>query len=301
MKPFRGAQLNRTHPLAKGLVGCWIMNEGTGQKTFDVSGNNNLGTLTNMTQADWVPGTAGMHSGFALDFDGSDDYVDVGNKGVLDCATFTVFAVLEISGHHANGIVSKVTPESFQNFIVQGWVDGNTYTSCTIGGVPSQASSAPTSTPLNRPYSVMSIHDGSNLKLYLDCTQVGSVVAVGSADIVSDNLKIGYNNSLTFPQYLDGIVYCSYVWNRPLSPHECNALQVNPYAMFSKGINLGGVAYYSSLPEEVPLQAAMTDKHIGYNHFLIEGVEFMWKSNTLVNASSGAPTYMLIDNVFVLI
>jgi hypothetical protein len=39
LKPPRGAILNRTHPLARGLVGCWLFNEWTGNTARDsVSG-----------------------------------------------------------------------------------------------------------------------------------------------------------------------------------------------------------------------------------------------------------------------
>ena len=56
------------------LVGSWHLNEGSGATTAaDTSGNGNNGTLTNMDPAtDWVNGKFGK----ALDFDGSDDYVD---------------------------------------------------------------------------------------------------------------------------------------------------------------------------------------------------------------------------------
>lgn len=50
-KPVRGMQLNKSHPLARGLVGCWVMNEAIGDKVFDLSGNENHGTNNG---ADWV-------------------------------------------------------------------------------------------------------------------------------------------------------------------------------------------------------------------------------------------------------
>jgi hypothetical protein len=74
LKPFRGARVNRTHPLARGLVGCWIFNEGTGNMVYDLSGYGNHGTLTNMDPAtDWV---GGKH-GWALDLDGSNDAISI--------------------------------------------------------------------------------------------------------------------------------------------------------------------------------------------------------------------------------
>ena len=47
LKPPLGARLIPGHPLANGLVGCWLMNEGSGNKVYDLSGNGNSGTLTN--------------------------------------------------------------------------------------------------------------------------------------------------------------------------------------------------------------------------------------------------------------
>lgn len=74
-------QLQRGKRIARGLVGAWPFYEGGGSKLHDVSGNNNHGTLTNMSPAtDWV---AGRH-GYALDFDGTDDYVSLADDGDLD-------------------------------------------------------------------------------------------------------------------------------------------------------------------------------------------------------------------------
>ena len=52
-KPPRGALLNTSHELAKGLVGCWIMNE-DGSAVFDHSGRQQTGILYNTPT--WVPG-----------------------------------------------------------------------------------------------------------------------------------------------------------------------------------------------------------------------------------------------------
>jgi len=71
LKPIRGIRINKSHPLARGLVGYWLLNEGTGSKIFDLSGNGNTGTLQGDTH--FVPGKFGS----ALDFDGTGDYVDI--------------------------------------------------------------------------------------------------------------------------------------------------------------------------------------------------------------------------------
>ena len=57
------------------------MNEGGGLVAFDASGFRNNGTLTNMDPGtDWVGG----QRGWALDFDGSNDYVDLANPSSLN-------------------------------------------------------------------------------------------------------------------------------------------------------------------------------------------------------------------------
>jgi len=44
-KPMYGVLLNPYHPLARGLVGCWLFNEGGGNSVFDLSGYGNHGML----------------------------------------------------------------------------------------------------------------------------------------------------------------------------------------------------------------------------------------------------------------
>ena len=50
-----------------------LLRSGTGQRMYDISGNRNDGTLVNGPT--WVPGAPG--GGYALEFDGSNDYVEV--------------------------------------------------------------------------------------------------------------------------------------------------------------------------------------------------------------------------------
>lgn len=69
IKPFRGSLLNKSHPLASGLVGCWLFNEGVGKKVYDLSGNQgHITTFYNQTA--WAVGKFG----FCLIFDGTGDW-----------------------------------------------------------------------------------------------------------------------------------------------------------------------------------------------------------------------------------
>ena len=66
------------------LLGAWLLDEGTGDITKDVSGNGNDGTLGGGPT--WIDGVYGK----ALDFSGSSSYVDCGSDPTLNVGVFSV-------------------------------------------------------------------------------------------------------------------------------------------------------------------------------------------------------------------
>lgn len=80
-KPMLGRQLRIGHPLTHGLVGCWLMNEGSGNKIYDLSGNNHVGTRGG-TGTIWTAGKFGP----AQLFNSNDDYITMGDS---DAFSFT--------------------------------------------------------------------------------------------------------------------------------------------------------------------------------------------------------------------
>ena len=79
-KPPLGVPVDWGHPHAQGLVGCWLFNEGGGDKVNDLSGNSSAGTLTNMEGSDWFPGARGM----AIATDATNEYVNCGDGPSLN-------------------------------------------------------------------------------------------------------------------------------------------------------------------------------------------------------------------------
>ena len=66
------------------LIGHWDFEEGSGSTAFDSSGNHLNGTIANASY------TAGRMGNYALDFNGSNSYVVIGNNALLTPATITI-------------------------------------------------------------------------------------------------------------------------------------------------------------------------------------------------------------------
>jgi len=90
-----------------GLVGYWSFEDSRGSQATDFSGFGNDGTLTNMNPAtDWVAGRLGT----ALEFDGSDDYLDVPEPNVGSSPT--LFSISGWIKPESGGQSFFITPQS---------------------------------------------------------------------------------------------------------------------------------------------------------------------------------------------
>jgi len=101
------------------LVGHWKFDEGSGTIAYDSSGNGNDGTLNG--DPEWVVG----YFGGALEFDGSDDWIDCGNDPSLDLTRWTITFWLKVNQNKDyNGFVIKGL-DSAENYEVLGFADGS--------------------------------------------------------------------------------------------------------------------------------------------------------------------------------
>jgi len=227
MKSPLGTPINFAHPLAKGLVGCWLMNEGSGNKIYDLSGNGNDGTFVNHTA--WVPGRTGP----ALTFDGVDDHVVVPNKASLNpisALTISVWVnqkatsvgqsanISNIAGKTSSsyGYELRLTSDVLYFLIEQGgWIglSGNTLN-------------------LNQWYHIVGTYDKSNMKLFVDGGLVNSLAE--SADIRVDTGSFYVGSRTASARYFNGLIDDVRIYNRALSEQEVQQLYLNPYAMFEQ-------------------------------------------------------------------
>ena len=104
------------------LVGWWRFDEGSGTIAYDSSGNGNDGTFNGDPQ--WVVG----YFGGALEFDGSDDWLDCGSDPSLDLTKWTITFWLKINENknYSAFIIKEGCCEGIaENYEVLAYEDGH--------------------------------------------------------------------------------------------------------------------------------------------------------------------------------
>ena len=88
----RGLQFNQSvyHALGAEAVGVWSFDEGSGATANDASGYGNNGALYNFASPHGWTNNTPSNAGYALSFDGSNDYIQVPYMDVFDQKPFTV-------------------------------------------------------------------------------------------------------------------------------------------------------------------------------------------------------------------
>lgn len=230
-KPYRGAVLNRTHPLARGLTLCAVFNEHG--LPFDYADQRLASSMT-------ATATAG---GLNFKGDGGDKaLVDFGAKRNQSIASgLSVF----VKGYRYSNADLHNTLVSNRNGSNQGYTIG-TYDTGTGGGnffVTHQGVAEYTQTAVvlwtNRVASWGISHAGPNTYfrtfldgIFVEQTSVGSYNAPAS----TDSLLIGCQGPAPGADYqgYHGIIHCVYVWDRPLPDAAFARLNSNPYLFFDQ-------------------------------------------------------------------
>src|SRR5207247_7184267 len=93
---------NTAPPPPTGLVASYNFNAGTGTTLADSSSNGNTGTITGAT---W---STGGHTGGALSFNGTSNYVQVADSASLDLTTGMTLEAWLRSEEHTSELQSRV-------------------------------------------------------------------------------------------------------------------------------------------------------------------------------------------------
>jgi len=229
-KPPLGRRVNKKHPLAIDLTGCWIMNQGSGNLVYDLSGNDNHIILpSDLANEHLETGT--------LYCDGSSGYAQtLRSYPYFDNFSFAIRYRLDsgvgindqLVGDYqdqtgSSGWTLRYSPSGL-SFAYGGW---DSYEDLVLGkSAPLWINLAITKKD-QKLFWCFSGGDGgycefsnSNFNHYLDPSSRKLTFCASSVDTATKNL----------PAWVE----YAYIYNRPLPLSELAWIQRNPYAMFQR-------------------------------------------------------------------
>ena len=169
----------------EGLVGLWDFSKGSGTVLHDRSDQKNDGTIVG---AKWVK----LDKGYALKFDGTDDYVNCGtDKSLHISGDGSIVCWVNLGSYKNGAIVQKGNKghDQLNNYFLYIWSGG------LRGGIANGVTAAKAGIPvgkleLNRWHHVAVTWDASRIELYLDgllSSQVGGM----KPKAVKEKLQLG--------------------------------------------------------------------------------------------------------------
>jgi len=247
LKPPRGIQLNKSHWASRGLVGCYLMNEGGGDKINDLSGNGNTGTKYSGTT--WQGGKFGPALNLAQR-GYHNDGVDCGAGASLNVTDLTVlvWAKPSSSGSAVDGMLcTRYWPSAGQRVWALQLLNHKTPTiwigNSGGGGYVTQAQS-----DTDVDYDVwgqfaFTFKDGVGVNgLYhngqpLPYDEAQTNTSLNQLDNAK-TVEIGCYADGSASSQFDGDIDHALIYNRALSQSEITQLYQNPFCMFDKAISV---------------------------------------------------------------
>jgi hypothetical protein len=198
------------------LVGWWKLDEDQSTAALDWSGRGNHGTLVGDLQ--WVVG----YDGYALEFDGGGDYVEVSHDASLTVDTeVTVMAWINAERHNSSGdwqgiLAKSNNPRSYSFYT---YVDGTLHFSTTSGGAYVGSNSAG-QVPLNEWVHVTAMVEGGQHVYYINGepagTGGGGITLPGAADTATVWIGRTHESSNAFLGMIDDVR----IYNKALTQEE---------------------------------------------------------------------------------
>jgi len=253
-KPMYGVLLNPYHPLAHGLVGCWLFNEGGGNTVFDLSGYGNHGTLGGGT-AEYYPAWTAGSFGSALSFDGDNDYVDCGHSDSLAITdAITIVAWVKIADpdmfRHMRIVSKKSTWDASSGYELEYEAHSNYLTLLGSGSEFARAENVDLDT--NWHFLAGTIN-GTNGKLYVDGVDKTTDNTVSALVASEQDLHIGKQSGGS--DYWNGHLSVVMIYKIELSAREIWQLYTDPFCMFYHPALQAELLYATAPPAGIVPQA----------------------------------------------
>ena len=202
-----------------GLVAAYGFDEGAGTTVADASGLGNAGTIAG---ASWT--TQGRFGG-GLAFDGVNDSISVPDAPSLDLTTGMTLEAWAFPTTLAARWRTVLFKERAGNLVYGLYANRNTSVptaEATIGGSVRGVVGG-SQIPLNAWTHLAATYDGTMLRLFVNASQVGQLLAPGSIAVSTGLLKIGGNG--IWGEWFIGVLDEIRVYNRALTVEELVADQ----------------------------------------------------------------------------
>ncbi|MDD5750130.1 MAG: LamG domain-containing protein [Candidatus Pacebacteria bacterium] len=207
-------QIMRDYESGPPPVGHWRMDENNGQYAYDTTGNSNNGTLGSGATADSAdPAWANGKYGSALNFDGSNDYVNVGQGSALNNFTnMTLSAWIKADSYTTNyrtGIISRrsgLGDDTGLNLTLLG-TNGGAQTPGKIAAYRGGGSAVTgtTTISLGKWYYIAATVENNNFKIYVNGVLDASSTLSGWTWESAVDVSIGQIAAIS-QYYFDGII-----------------------------------------------------------------------------------------------
>ena len=237
--------------LTEGLVGHWAFDEGASSTAYD-SGGSIDGTLTNMDTGNvWVTGKVGD---YALDFDGSEDYIDL-NSDLEINNVLTVSAWINPHSLSAREIVSSCHDDA-PNYNWRFGIDNDgklfVLVSDDGSGSPGHYRYYTQDVASLQAYEWQHISavlnaSGDTFHIYIDGSEV-SGTKTGDAQVGihrSEEVWVGARGYEGGSRYFDGLIDEVAIWNQELDLEDVGTL-------YNGGDGIVYALYGGSVPELPP-------------------------------------------------
>lgn len=216
-KPFFGQGLDWTNPINEGTVGHWAFNEGAGSRVNDLSGYQNHGQINGAT---WT--------GEGLSFNGSSDYVSLGNAlSLYPSSAITLACWVKFNSvAGTQRMIDSYTGADYAWVLGMGWTASTPEVYVYLNSSHENLDSTGT-VSVNIWYFLTATYDSSNgyLAIYKDGFLDDDTTIAGGHPLVQadDNVVLGARSSLD-SGWLNGVLANVQIWNRALSSAEIKSL-----------------------------------------------------------------------------
>ncbi|HUV64196.1 MAG TPA: LamG domain-containing protein [Sedimentisphaerales bacterium] len=233
LKPVRGLQVNLTHPLARALVGCWLLNEGTGNRVMDLGPFRQHGDFQGGPPL-WKPGRHGP----SVEFDGIDECIHCGTRKFgWDVTNKVSVIALANHGASANPYTIFGRGQFREPVSLMGQSPGLFYwrVRTTESGVKSLTSTSSHATDGTEWVHVAGTWKQNASRLYVNGVEEASDLTVSGTLSVTDDQSAGIGGIYQGGSYSNiwiGRIGYVLIYNRALGPSEVEWLSREPFAMF---------------------------------------------------------------------